>query len=72
MLKLLDISKISYMIQWLSSYNLLTEKVAEKILWTIYRPDEKVEFTDLTLTIYWPRNISEKAASCWKKSFFIC
>ena len=32
MLKLLDISKIYYMIQWLNSYNLLTEKVAEKSL----------------------------------------
>ena len=41
MLKLLDFSKIYYMIQWLNSYNLLTEKVAKKVPWTIYRPDEK-------------------------------
>ena len=72
MLKLLDISKISYMIQWLNSYNLLTEKVAEKLPWTIYRPEKKVEFTDSTLTIYWPRNIAKKAANCWKKPFYIC
>ena len=38
--KLLDISKICYMIQGLNSYNLLTDKVAEKVPWTIYRPDE--------------------------------
>ena len=41
MLKLLDISKICYIIQKLNSYNLLIEKVAEKVPWTIYRPDEK-------------------------------
>ena len=37
MLKLLDISEICYIIQKLNSYNLLTDKVAEKV----YRPDEK-------------------------------
>ena len=31
------------MIQRLNSYNLLTEKVAEKVTWTIYRPDKKSE-----------------------------
>ena len=107
MLKLLDISKIYYMIQGLNSYNLLTEKVAEKVPWTIYRPLKKlkkycrvenklsikdilkalkyksclsfqayqkkmVEFTDSSLTIYWPRNITKKAVNCWKKSFYIC
>ena len=41
MLKLLDISKIYYMIQGLNSYNLLTEKVAKKVSWKIYRPGEK-------------------------------
>ena len=40
-LKLLDISKIYYMIQGLNSYNLLTEKVAKTVSWKIYRPDEK-------------------------------
>ena len=29
------------MIQRPNSYNLLTKKVAEKVPWTIYRPDEK-------------------------------
>ena len=29
------------MIQLLNSYNLLTDKVAEKVPWTIYRPDKK-------------------------------
>ena len=43
MLKLLDISKIYYMIQGLNSYNLLTEKVAEKVPWTIYRPLKKAK-----------------------------
>ena len=41
MLKLLDISKICYMIQGHNSYNLLTDKVAENVSWAIYRPDEK-------------------------------
>ena len=31
------------MIQRLNSYNLLTNKVAEKALWTIYIPDKKNE-----------------------------
>ena len=29
------------MIQRLNSYNLMTGKVAEKVPWTIYRPDKK-------------------------------
>ena len=29
------------MIQRLNSFNLLTDKVAEKVPWTIYRPDKK-------------------------------
>ena len=41
MFKLLHISEICYIIQRLNSYNLLTNKVAEKVPWTIYRPDEK-------------------------------
>ena len=41
MLKVLDISEICYLIQKPNSYNLLTDKVAEKVPWTIYRPDEK-------------------------------
>ena len=41
MFKLLDISEICYMIQRLNSYNLLTDKMAEKVPWTIYRPYEK-------------------------------
>ena len=40
-LKLLDISKICCMIQRLNSYNLLIGKVAEKVPWANYRPDEK-------------------------------
>ena len=31
------------MIQRLKSYNLLTNKVAEKGPWTIYRPDKKAK-----------------------------
>ena len=31
------------MIQRLNSYNLLTDKVAEKVPWTIYRPDKKAK-----------------------------
>ena len=41
MLKFLDISKICYINRILASYNLLTDKVAEKVPHTIYRPDEK-------------------------------
>ena len=41
MLTLLDISEVCSMIQLLNSYNLLTDKVAEKVPWTIYRPDKK-------------------------------
>ena len=43
MLTLLDIPVVCSMIQRLNSYNLLTDKVAEKIPWTIYRPDKKSE-----------------------------
>ena len=43
MLTLLDISEICSMIQRLNSYNLLTDKVAEKVPWSIYRPDKKSE-----------------------------
>ena len=39
MLKFLDVSEICYMIQKLNSYNLLIEKVAEKVTWAIYRQD---------------------------------
>ena len=42
-LTLLDISEVSSTIQRLNSYNLLTNKIAEKVLWTIYRPDKKSE-----------------------------
>ena len=41
MLTLRDISEVCSMIQRLNSYNLLTDKVAEKVPWTIYRPDKK-------------------------------
>ena len=41
MLTLLDISEIRSIIQKLNSYNLLTGKVAEKISWTLYRPNKK-------------------------------
>ena len=98
--QLLDICKICYMIQGLSSYNLLTDKVTGKVPWTIYWPDKKswkvpecwkltfhkgqylkpsninfasvfdhvrkkLEFTDPTHTIYWPKNIAKEAANCW-------
>ena len=45
MLKLPALSEtgICYMIQRLNSYNLLTDKVAEKVHWAIYRPDKKSE-----------------------------
>ena len=41
MIKLLDISKICYMIERLNWYNLTTDKVSEKVPWTIYWPDRK-------------------------------
>ena len=41
MLMPLDISEISSMIQGLNSYNLLTDKLAKKVLWTIYTADKK-------------------------------
>ena len=41
MLKLLDISKICYIIQRSNSYHLAKNKFAEKDPGTIYRPDEK-------------------------------
>ena len=41
MLKLLNISEICFRIQNLNSYNLLTDKVVEKVPQTSYRPDEK-------------------------------
>ena len=41
MLVLLDISKVCSMIQKLNSYNLLTDKVTEKVPRTIYTPNEK-------------------------------
>ena len=41
MLKRLDIFEICYMIYKLNSFNLLTDKVAKKVPWTIYRRDEK-------------------------------
>ena len=39
----MDISKIYYMIHGLNSYNLLTQKVAEKVPWTIYRQLKKLK-----------------------------
>ena len=41
MLTLRDISEVCSMIQRLNSYNLLTEKVTEKVPETIYRPDKE-------------------------------
>ena len=41
MLTSLDISEICSMIQSLNSYNLVTEKKADKVPWTIYIPDKK-------------------------------
>ena len=42
------------MIQRLNSYNLLTDKVAEKVPWTIYRPGEKSEKSIRELEINFP------------------
>ena len=42
MLTFLDISEICYMIERLNSYNLLTDKVAEKVPRTIYKPDKSI------------------------------
>ena len=41
MLTLCDIFEVCSMIQRLNSYNLLTDKVTEKVPYTIYRPDKK-------------------------------
>ena len=41
MLTLLDISEICSMIQRLNPCNLMTDKVAEKVPWAIYRPDKE-------------------------------
>ena len=41
MLSLRDISEVCSMIQRLNSYNLLTDKVTEKVPYTTYRPDKK-------------------------------
>ena len=54
MLMLLDISEICSMIQRLNSCNLLTDKVAEKTPWTIYRPDEKHERSTGELEMNFP------------------
>ena len=43
MLVLLDISNVCSVIQKLNSYNLLTDKVTEKVPRTIYTADEKSE-----------------------------
>ena len=43
MLMLRDIYEVSFMIQRLNSYNLLTDKLIEKVPYTIYRPDKKEE-----------------------------
>ena len=41
MLTLRDISEVCSMIQRLNSYNLLTDKVTEKVPYTFYRSDKK-------------------------------
>ena len=41
MLTLHDISEVCSMLQRVNSYNLLNDKVTEKIPCTIYRPDKK-------------------------------
>ena len=43
MLMLRDISEVCPMTQRLNSYNLLTDKVTEKVPYTIYRPDKQTE-----------------------------
>ena len=41
MVMLLDNSEICSLIQKLNSYNLLTDKVTEKVILAIYKPDKK-------------------------------
>ena len=41
MVMLLDSCEICSMIQRLNSYNLLTDKVTEKVTLAIYKPDKK-------------------------------
>ena len=41
MLKLMDISETCSMIQRLNSYNLMIDKVTEKVPWITFRPDKK-------------------------------
>ena len=41
MVTLLDNSEICSIIQRLNPYNLLTDRLAKKVLWAIYRPDIK-------------------------------
>ena len=43
MLMLRDICEVCSMIQRLNSYSLLTDKLTEKVPYTIYRPDKKEE-----------------------------
>ena len=41
MLKILNISKVCFIIQRLNSYILMAKGVSGKKQWAIYRPDEK-------------------------------
>ena len=41
MLTLRDISDVCSMIERLNSYNLLIDKVTERVPYTVYRPDKK-------------------------------
>ena len=67
MLTLLDISEIRSIIQKLNSYNLLTGKVAEKISWTLYRPNKKTwkEYWRVAVELFIKDNIKAlKYKSC--------
>ena len=68
MLTLVDISEICSMIQRLNSYNLVTDKVAEKVPWTIYRPDKKSEELDNIKSLKYKSCVSFASMSeknCW-------
>ena len=54
MLMLVDISEVCSMIQRLNSYNILTDKVADKVHWTIYTPDKTSEKISRELEMNFP------------------
>ena len=84
MLMLLDIYGICCTIERLNSYNLLTKKVAGKVIWTIYRPGKntknvlknwkwtfyKWQYLKPSHT-YWPTHIAAKKKQTVER-FFLC